>query len=218
MTDESRPRDDVEIEQDKILDHDYDGIKEYDNPLPRWWVVIFWATIVFSPLYILYYHFGTGPDEHERYAADMEALYEQRQEQLMALGEVSETVLGELQSNPPMMEAAEKIFASKCVQCHGEYGQGLIGPNLTDEYWIHGGSLMDIYDVVAEGVPTKGMIAWKKQLPEADLMAVSAYVGTLRGTDPPAAKAPEGEPWEPDDGQDGTAEPQTATTTAVLGG
>lgn len=180
-------------DQDHLLDHNYDGIQEYDNPLPRWWLAIFWATIIFTPLYILYFHFGGGMLAQERYDQEMIAFYDKQAEELLALGEIREITLVDLMADPSMMNGGKKIFQAKCATCHGIFGEGGIGPNLTDDYWLHGGQLMDVYRTVREGVPAKGMLAWDRQLRPAELMAVSAYVGTLLGTDPPNAKAAQGE-------------------------
>jgi cytochrome c oxidase cbb3-type subunit 3 len=180
-------------EEDHLLDHAYDGIQEYDNPLPRWWLAIFWITIVFSPLYILYFHFGGGMLSIERYDQEMMAFYDRQAEQLLALGEVSEATLAGLMDDQSMMSGGKKIFQGKCATCHGMFGEGGIGPNLTDQHWLHGPQLMDVYRIVREGVTDKGMLAWERQLRPAELMAVSSYVGTLLGSEPPNSKAAQGE-------------------------
>jgi len=177
---------------DHLLDHAYDGIQEYDNPLPRWWLALFWATIIFTPLYILYFHFGGGMLAKERYDQEMIAFYDKQAEQLLALGEISESTLVDLMADASMMNGGKKIFQSKCATCHGMFGEGGIGPNLTDDYWLHGAQLMDVYATVRDGVTAKGMLAWERQLRPAELMAVSSYVGTLLGTDPPNAKQAQG--------------------------
>ena len=193
MSQEHIDHDPETADQNYLLDHSYDGIQEYDNPLPRWWLALFWITIIFTPLYILYFHFGGGMLATERYDAEMIAFYDKQAEQLLALGEISETMLADLTADPSMMNGGEKIFRSKCATCHGMFGEGGIGPNLTDEYWLHGSQLMDVYATVRDGVTAKGMLAWERQLRPAELMAVSAYAGTLLGTDPPNAKPPQGE-------------------------
>ena len=180
-------------DQDHLLDHNYDGIQEYDNPLPRWWLALFWATIIFAPLYILYFHFGGGMLATERYDQEMIAFYDKQAEELLALGEISEKTLVELMADASMMNGGKKIFQSKCATCHGMFGEGGIGPNLTDDYWLHGAQLMNIYATVRDGVTAKGMLAWERQLRPAELMAVSSYVGTLLGSEPPNAKPPQGD-------------------------
>jgi cytochrome c oxidase cbb3-type subunit 3 len=193
VSSEQLDQDQTAGDQDHLLDHNYDGIQEYDNPLPRWWLAIFWATIIFTPLYILYFHFGGGMLAQERYDQEMIAFYDKQAEELLALGEISEITLVDLMADPSMMNGGKKIFQAKCATCHGIFGEGGIGPNLTDNYWLHGGQLMDVYKTVREGVPAKGMLAWDRQLRPAELLAVSSYVGTLLGTDPPNAKAAQGE-------------------------
>ena len=178
---------------DRLLDHSYDGIQEYDNPLPGWWLAIFWVTIIFSPIYILYFHFGGGMLATERYDEEMIAFYDKQAEQLLALGEVSEGTLVDLMTDQSMMNAGRKVYQSKCATCHGVFGEGGIGPNLTDEYWLHGGQLLDVYATVRDGVPAKGMLAWERQLRPAELLAVSSYVGTLLGSEPPNPKAEQGD-------------------------
>ena len=181
------------LDQDHLLDHSYDGIQEYDNPLPRWWVVLFWITIVITPLYILYYHFGPGPLAHDRYDAEMIAFFDKQAEELLAMGEVTEATLVGLMGDPSMMNSGEKIFHARCATCHGIFGEGGIGPNLTDRYWLHGGQLTDVYWTVREGVPSKGMVAWERQLRPAELMAVTSFVGDLLDSEPPNPKAAQGE-------------------------
>jgi len=181
-----------ESKKDRLLDHNYDGIQEYDNPLPTWWVTIFWAAILLTPFYILYYHGGEGRSAIDKYNAEMLAYANQQAEQLLAMGPITESTLAEFQADPAKMAGAAQLFGSKCATCHGARGEGNIGPNLTDEYWLHGGRLTEIYHTISEGVPSKGMLAWKKQLGLGDILTLAAYVGTIRGSDPPNAKAPQG--------------------------
>jgi cytochrome c oxidase cbb3-type subunit 3 len=177
---------------DQLLDHSYDGIQEYDNPLPRWWVVLFWVTVAVAPLYILYFHFGPGMLAIERYDATMIAFYDKQAKELLALGEVTESTLASLMDDASMMNGGKKIFQTKCSPCHGMFGEGAIGPNLSDSYWLHGPQLTDIYRTVRDGVTDKGMLSWERQLRPAELLAVAAYVGSLLGSNPPNPKAPQG--------------------------
>ncbi len=192
MTDKQPDQQPTAPDSDHLLDHAYDGIQEYDNPLPRWWLAIFWATIIFTPLYVLYFHFGAGLLAVDSYDQEMIAFYDKQAEQLLALGEISETMLSDLTVDPSMMNGGKKIFQAKCATCHGMFGEGGIGPNLTDEYWLHGTQYLEVYATVRDGVTAKGMLAWERQLRPAELMAVSAYVGTLLGSDPPNAKEAQG--------------------------
>ena len=179
-------------DRDRLLDHEYDGIEEYDNPLPGWWVWVFWATIVFSGVYVAFYHVGPGPSVIGQYEDDARLAAERAAKQTAAAGTVSEDVLAVLQRNPGAMTQAKQIFGARCAACHGDRGQGIIGPNLTDDFWLHGHTLTDIYRIIREGVPEKGMVPWKDQLQPAELSAVAAFVGTLRGTNPPGPKPPQG--------------------------
>jgi cytochrome c oxidase cbb3-type subunit 3 len=199
-----------QLEDEHLLEHSYDGIQEYDNPLPRWWLALFWLTVIVTPLYILYFHFGSGLLAIERYDQEMIAFYDKQAEELQKLGEITEVTLVGLMDDQSMMSGGKKIFQGKCATCHGMFGEGGIGPNLTDQHWIHGPQLEDIYRIVREGVTEKGMLAWERQLRPAELLAVSAYAGSLLGSDPPNAKEPQGE-------QMARVEPAATETAAEAG-
>jgi cytochrome c oxidase cbb3-type subunit 3 len=179
-------------DRDRKLDHSYDGIEEYDNPLPGWWSWIFVATIVFSVGYYAYYQLGPGPTILAQYEAEMQVAEAQQARLAAAGGGISEASLRALAQDARAMAAAKEVFATRCMPCHGPEGQGLIGPNLTDEYWKHGGTLVDIRRTIHDGVPEKGMVPWKDQLKPDELSAVAAYIATLAGTKPPNPKPPEG--------------------------
>lgn len=183
-----------EGEHDHLLDHDYDGIREYDNPLPGWWVWLFVATIVFSGGYFAYYQLGPGPTILAEYEADMKLAAEQEARRLASAGQASEEQLRALQRDARAMASARDTFMVRCAACHGPEGQGLVGPNLADEFWLHGGTLAAIRHTIEEGVPEKGMVPWKQQLKPEEIEAIAAYVGTLRGTNPPNPKPPQGDP------------------------
>lgn len=184
-----------DADRDRLLPHTQDGIEEYDNPLPGWWVWIFWATFVFSLGYWAYYQIGPGPSILAQYEAEEEAI--ERRPKAVA-GAVTDASLAALEKDAAAMAKAKGIFATRCAPCHGDRGQGIVGPNLTDEYWKHGGRLTDFYVTISEGVPEKGMVPWKTQLSPDEIAAMAAYVGTLRGTNPPNPKPPEGEKVAPD--------------------
>lgn len=178
-------------DEDRLLEASYDGIREYDNPLPGWWNAIFMATIVFSVIYLIYYHAGgQGLSETELYAEEIAALNEQRAKEMAAAGKVDEPTLAGLAQTQPNKGRA--TFTKLCVACHAEQGQGNIGPNLTDEHQIHGATRVDIYTTIRDGVPAKGMQSWKTVLAPEEMMNVAAYVSTLRGKNIPG-KAPEGD-------------------------
>lgn len=180
----------------ELLAHEYDGIREYDNPLPGWWKNIFWASFFFAIGYGFHYHLSeNGVSVADAYQQEMAVAREERAKR--ALGEnVTEQGLEKLMLDQSLMADAKAIFTQRCMQCHGDRAQGVIGPNLTDGSWLHGkGTLMDIYQTVSEGVPAKGMPAWKMQLTPVQLRTLSSFIGTLRGTNVPG-KGPEGSPVE----------------------
>lgn len=178
--------------QDRLLDHNYDGIQEYDNPMPRWWVIIFWATIVFSILYWLNVPWiGPGPGRIAAYEEDM-ARARAAQAAARPAGGPSEEQIAALVHDTAALERGKATFALNCAACHRADGGGLIGPNLTDAAWIHGHEPLAIYRTIDEGVLAKGMPAWGKVLRPEQVLAVTAYVISLQGTNPPNPKAPEG--------------------------
>ncbi len=179
-------------EKDQVLGHDFDGIEEYDNRLPNWWLMILFGTIVFAFLYwALLHNFRALPTPTERYQAEMVAAAEA---QLAAVEgqEVSNESLELMSTVPSQVEAGHEIFTQFCVVCHGPQGEGNVGPNLTDDYWLHGATPMDIHNTVTNGVTEKGMAAWGNQLGPTRVNQVVAYVLTLKGTNVPG-KAPQGE-------------------------
>ncbi len=177
---------------DQILDHEYDGIREYDNPLPRWWVWIWAGSAVFSFAYFFHYHVsGNGQSVAAAYEADMREARENEAKATLT-APVNEASLGTLMSDSALMGDAKALFELRCALCHGDKAQGVIGPNLTDDAWIHGrGTLTDIYTVINEGVLAKGMPAWGKQLSPIEVRKLAAFVGAKRGTSVPG-KPPEG--------------------------
>jgi cytochrome c oxidase cbb3-type subunit 3 len=175
----------------KLLEHSYDGIQEYDNPLPRWWVIIFWATIVFSVLYVINVPvFGRGPGRIAEYNADMASWKAAHPAPTV---ESSPEELAAMAKDPGAMALGKQVFTTNCASCHRPDAGGLIGPNLTDDAWIHGGSLLEIHKTVREGVMAKGMPAWDKLLRPEQIDGVVAYVASLYGSNPPNPKPPEGQ-------------------------
>lgn len=195
----------VEKEADILLDHDYDGIKELDNALPPWWKYGFYITIAVAFVYIGYYHaFGSGKNPTEEYAAEMEkAKIEKEIYESNNKDKVDE-------KNVPMADAAgiangEKLFEANCVACHLKGGAGNVGPNLTDDYWLHKGSLNDIYHTIKVGYPDKGMQSWSKTFNPKEISQIASYIKSLHGTNPPNGKAPQGDLWTDDVKTDSTA-------------
>lgn len=178
-----------------ILEHEYDGIQEYDNPLPGWWLFLFWAAIAFAPAYVAYYHFGQGLSVAEEYAADVRAFEEAAAQRALEGGTIDEGALTALATDAATVGAGEALYRNNCAACHGDQGEGRIGPNLTDEYWIHGGSLMQIFTTIDQGVPEKGMLAWGKTLAPDDVRRLTAFVASRRGKNVPGL-APQGDKWD----------------------
>lgn len=174
----------------ELLDHDYDGIQELDNPLPGWWLVTFWGAIVFSFFYFAFYQLGGGPtldDELKKDLAAIQAQFESSTKDRQGFD------WEKLKADATVVAAGKVQYDGKCSACHGQRGEGLIGPNLTDEYWIHGGSAESIHKVIMKGALEKGMPAWEAQMKTEETDAVTAYVLTLKGTNPPNPKPPQGE-------------------------
>lgn len=201
----------LEREQEVLMHHNYDGIQELDNNLPPWWVNMFYLTIVFAGIYMYYYHFGgNGPSSIDEYNQRMEVAKVEKARALAAqANKVDESSVVALTEKAALGEG-ETIFKNLCAACHGQKGEGGVGPNMTDEYWLHGGGIKNIFKTVKYGVPEKGMISWASQLGAADMQKVSSYILTLQGTNPPNAKAAQGVIW-----QDSTAAAQPKTLEAT---
>ncbi len=190
----------LEREEDIMMDHDYDGIKELDNHLPPWWKWLFYITIIWSVFYLLVYHvFHAMPLQDEEYSNEMaqaEAAMEKKREGITVAFDETNV---EFSDDPTHLASGQKIFVRDCQACHLEDGGGMIGPNLTDEYWIHGGSMKDVFSVIKYGVPQKGMIPWQTKLNAEEMRDVASYVLSLGGTEPARPKAPEGELYVPEE-------------------
>jgi cytochrome c oxidase cbb3-type subunit III len=182
--------------QDKLLDHTYDGIQEYDNPMPRWWLLTFAGTIIFSVIYVFNIGpVGNGNGRIADYEADMAAYA--KAHPAPTGGDMSSDQLLAMAKDEEAVEEGKETYTAYCASCHAPDGGGLIGPNLTDAYWIHGGTITDIYKTVTNGVLEKGMPPWGKTLKPDQLAEVVAYVSTLKGTTPASPKAPQGNPVTP---------------------
>lgn len=176
----------------RLIDHQYDGIQEYDNPMPRWWLGTFYVTIVFSALYLFNIGpIGIGPGRIGEYDAAV-ARAAAEHPPTPPGGDSSPTELAALVNDPAAVAEGKQLFATNCAACHAADGGGNIGPNLTDAYWLHGGAIDAMYKTVRVGVMAKGMPGWEKLLKPAQLDRVVAFVYSLRGTTPAKPKAPEG--------------------------
>lgn len=184
---------DIENEQDIMLDHDYDGIKELDNNLPPWWKYGFYLTIGIAVIYLINFHvIGTGDLQTAEYTKAMaEAKAEVEEYMKTAANNVDETNVKQLEGAD--VESGKQLFIANCAACHGKLGQGSVGPNLTDDYWLHGGSLADIFKSIKYGWMDKGMKSWKEDLSPVQIAQISSFIRTLKGSNPPEAKAPQGD-------------------------
>ena len=182
-------------QQEHLLDHNYDGIQEYDNPLPKWWVYIFYATIVFSVLYWFNVPgIGSGKGRIANYQHELDQARAE-QDAFAAkhpLPQDTDATLMAAMHDPSVMALGKETFVGTCAVCHKPDGGGNIGPNLTDEYWLHGGKPTEILHTVTVGVLEKGMPAWGQTLPPTKVRAAAVYVLSLRGTHPESPKAPQG--------------------------
>jgi cytochrome c oxidase cbb3-type subunit 3 len=175
--------------------HDYDGIRELDNKLPPWWLYGFYGTILFACVYLWRYHVShTAPLSGEEYAISVQKADAAKAEYLKKTASlVDETTVKQL-TGADELEAGQKIFESTCFACHGKAGEGGVGPNLTDEYWLHGGSIQDVFKTIKYGWPDKGMKSWKDDFSPSQIAQLASYVRSLQGTHPANAKAPQGTP------------------------
>jgi cytochrome c oxidase cbb3-type subunit 3 len=186
----------VEREADVLLDHNYDGIRELDNALPPWWKWGFYITIVLGVVYLFNFHvFGTGKNPEQEYATEMaegkrqEELYKARTKDLIDENNIT-------LADADGIAAGKVLFNQSCVACHAADGGGGIGPNLTDDYWIHGGAMNDIYKTIKLGYPDKGMQSWQALYSPVQMKNLSSYIKSLKGTKPANPKAPQGDPYQ----------------------
>jgi cytochrome c oxidase cbb3-type subunit III len=190
--------------KDEMLEHEFDGIREFDNPPPGWIMWMLYGSIAFAVCYWLFYEtYGVGWLPARQYEAEMSQAAE-TQLARMSTQELSDKTLLLMAAVPAQVGEGRAIFEQFCVVCHGANGEGNVGPNLTDGYWLHGGAPMQILHTVTYGVPDKGMVAWGGQLGPARVQKVVAYVLSIRDTNRPG-KAPQGE-------REAAASPAAGTT------
>jgi len=184
----------ISQEKDLMMEHAYDGIAELDNPTPPWFMWLFYSTIGFAAIYLLIFHvIGSGDIMAQEYTQEMAIADKQREEYIKKVaGSINENTVTLLKDTKSVGEG-KTLFTQYCTACHGEKGEGKVGPNLTDVYWLHGGNVKAVFHTITEGVPEKGMISWKKQLNPLQIQQVTSYVLSLQGTNPAGAKEPQGE-------------------------
>jgi cytochrome c oxidase cbb3-type subunit 3 len=202
----------IEEEDSIMLDHDYDGIKELDNNLPPWWKYGFYLTIIVGVIYLINFHvLGTGDLQTKEYEKEIaQAKLEVEEFMKTSANNVDESTI-KLLTDASDIEAGKAVFIANCAACHGQLGEGTVGPNFADDYWIHGGSIQDIFKSIKYGWVEKGMKAWKEDLSPMQMSQVTSFIKTLRGTNPPNGKAAQGDLYV-----EGGAAP-VSDSTAVVG-
>jgi cytochrome c oxidase cbb3-type subunit III len=215
--------------EDKNVEHEYDGIKEQNNKMPRWWVWLFILSIIWAVGYLMYFHvLKIGNLQADEYRKEMNPNYTRaardnkyiarilepyhspyyaperdRQDKMTDKAKTKAVFIEEKRESDTSTYIAltdqvsiaggKDTYDSKCVSCHGKLGEGNIGPNLTDDYWIHGAGISNIVKTIKYGVPAKGMLAWQGELKKEQIIQVASYIMTLHGTHPPNGKAPQGD-------------------------
>lgn len=187
----------ISEEKDLVMEHEFDGIAELNNPTPAWFMVLFYGTIIFAVIYLFNYEvLGWGQNQEQEYNTELEQAVLAKEAFLAKPGNAKNAVNEnniEQSKDPAVVNEGASLFKTRCTPCHGEHAQGIVGPNLTDEYWLHGGTVKDIFKTIKYGVPEKGMIAWEKSLSAQQIADLTNYILSLQGSHPAGAKAPQGE-------------------------
>lgn len=181
-------------EQDIVMEHTYDGIAELDNPTPPWFMGLFYGSIAAAVVYMLVYHvFNIGDLQLKEYTDEVTIAGVAREAYIAKVaGNINENTVAYV-TDRKALDEGKGLYTQHCVACHGAKGQGGVGPNLTDDYWLHGNAIKNVYRTISEGVQEKGMLSWKKQLNPLQMQQVASYVLSLHGTTPPNPKEPQGE-------------------------
>ena len=208
----------IEQEADVMLDHNYDGIKELDNVLPPWWVYLFYCTILFAVVYLVRFEIMGGDTQAQEFDKEVAAAK-------IAVAEYNKTAPDQMSkdkvtllTDAPSIAAGKDIFMKNCIPCHRPDAGGQIGPNLTDDMWINGGGIKNVFNTIMEGGRDgKGMISWKATIKPTDIQKVASYVLSLQGTKPlnPKPTEPEAKKWVDEAAPKGAAQPATTDTTKV---
>jgi cytochrome c oxidase cbb3-type subunit 3 len=186
----------VEDENQLLMDHDYDGIKELDNNLPPWWVYLFYACIIFSVIYLVRYEIMGAPDQETELKNELAQAKVEVAEYMKTAPDLMDENTVTLLTDPADLAEGKTIFTANCVACHRADAGGQIGPNLTDDHWILGGGIKNVFHTLVNGGRDgKGMISWKGTLKPKEMQKVASYVLSLRGSNPKDPKAPDGEIW-----------------------
>ena len=187
----------ISMEKQMSLGHSYDGIDELDNPTPPWFMFLFYGTIAIAVVYLFVFHvIGDGKVMTTEYAEEISTAEKQNELYMKKIANsINENNVTLLADSKALAKGQEE-YTKNCVACHGDKGQGGVGPNLSDEFWIHGGDIKSIYHTISEGVAEKGMIAWKKSLNPLQIQQVVSYLHQFKGTNPENGKEPQGEKYE----------------------
>ncbi len=184
----------LEKEKDVLLDHNYDGIQELDNSLPPWWKYGFYLTIIVACIYLYRYHISNdGPSQQQEYLTEMKNGEDEKAAYLASAGNNVDENTVILLTAPAEIAAGKEMFIKACAACHLADGGGIVGPNLTDEYWLHGGGVKDIFKTIKYGWQDKGMKSWKDDFSPKQIQQLASFIKTLKGTKPAVPKAPQGE-------------------------
>jgi cytochrome c oxidase cbb3-type subunit 3 len=177
-----------------ILEDEYDGIKELNNPTPAWFMYLFYITIIFGIGYLLIYHvFNAAPLQYEEYKNEMAMAAKEKAAYLAKSADKVDENTVKLTTDPAVLAAGKEVFTSRCAACHGDKGQGMVGPNLTDDYWLHGNKISDVFKTIEYGVQSKGMPTWESQLTPKQISDVANYIKSIHGSNPANPKEPQGE-------------------------
>jgi len=186
-------------EKDMLIDHEYDGIKELDNPTPAWFMVLFYSTIIFAVAYLSIYHvFSIGQLQDAEYKTEVTQAEIVKKQYLSKAANLIDENTVKLVTEPDAIKAGAGIYKQNCAACHGDKGQGMVGPNLTDDYWLHGGNVKAVFKTIKYGIAAKGMPTWEKQLSPKQISDVANYIMSIHDTNPPNGKEPQGEKEEED--------------------
>ncbi|TDG36661.1 c-type cytochrome [Pedobacter changchengzhani] len=187
----------IEEEKDLVIEHAYDGIQELNNPVPTWFNVLFYGSIIFAAGYLFYYHVGGYGDRQDtEYEKEMASAQIEKKAFLAKAGAAIDETSVKVDKDAAVLAEGKTIFDTNCKVCHGDKLQGIIGPDLVDEYWLHGGGIHNIFKTIKYGVPEKGMVSWEKTLTPKQISAVANYILSQAGTNPPGAKEHQGEKYE----------------------
>ena len=189
----------IEKEGELLMDHDYDGIKELDNNLPPWWVYLFYICIIFGVIYVVRYDVLGADDQEMELKKELAQAKIDVAEYMKTAPDLMDEKTVVLLTDAPSLAEGKTIFTTNCAACHRADAGGQIGPNLTDDRWILGGGIKNLFHTITNGGRDgKGMIAWKGTLKPKEIQKVASYILSLQGSNPKDPKAPEGEVWVDD--------------------